>query len=128
MDGAIGVTLDTIDKDGLRPEVLVLKRYVPWQERVTTHADSSHLKFVVYPAVDGSWRAQTIQVYVGEFRPVRCSFPKSWWGMRGDQMDTATGLPGCTFCHVNGFTLGHKTKEGAIALANLALHLNRNPA
>jgi uncharacterized UPF0160 family protein len=115
VDAAIESTLE------VRDALLVLERYAPWQERVTTHHEGSHLKFVVYPAVDGSWRAQTIQVYNDKFRPVRCSFPKVWWGMRGDQLDAATALPGCTFCHINGFVLGHATREGAVALANLAL-------
>ena len=128
VDAAIEATLDDRDANGCRPELLVLERYAPWQERVTTHRDGSHLRFVVYPAVDGSWRAQTIQVYLGQFQPVRCNFPEAWWGMRGDQLDAATALPGCTFCHINGFVLGHATREGAVALAALACHLGRNLA
>lgn len=115
------------DDNGMPGEILVLERYVPWQERVTRSDEGLALKFVVFPAVDGSWRAQTIQVYAGLFQPVRWAFPKTWWGLRGDQMDEVTGLPGATFCHTNGFTLGHATKDGAIALAELALHIGRNP-
>lgn len=127
VDATIEATLDDRDELGRRPELLVLERYTPWQERVTTHPDGAHLQFVIYPAVDGTWRAQTVQVYLGQFQPVRRNFPKTWWGLRDEQMDDITGIPGATFCHINGFTLGHKTKEGVVALAQLALHLDRNP-
>ena len=128
VDAAIAATLEDRDTDGLRPELLLLERHAPWQERVTTHAEGSHIKFVVYPAVDGGWRAQTVQVYLGRFRPVRCVFPREWWGLGDEELSEVTGIPGCTFCHINGFVLGHATKEGAVALTSLALHMDRGPA
>ncbi len=108
-------------------EILVLDRYVPWQERVTRSDEGLHLKFVVFPALDGSWRAQTIQVYAGKFQPVRCEFPRLWWGLDAEQLSIATGVAGCVFCHINGFTMGNNTREGIVALCNLALFMDKFP-
>ena len=108
-------------------EVLVLERYVPWQERVTRSDAAGHIKFVVYPAVDGSWRCQTVQVRLGEFRPVRCNLPTEWWGKDDSALDEIAGIPGCVFCHINGFVVGHRTKAGAVTLAELALSYDRSP-
>lgn len=53
----------------------------------------------------------------------RLRVPSAWFGMRDSQLDELTGVePGATFVHHSGFTGGHKTQAGAIAMVVRALN------
>lgn len=47
--------------------------------------------------------------------------PEKFRGLRGSDLDQATGLQGGIFCHQAGFIAGFKTREAAEAFANLCL-------
>ena len=49
--------------------------------------------------------------------------PEEWRGLRGEELDAVTGVPGGSFVHHNGFTGGHKDKEGLMKM--LAMTLER---
>ncbi len=51
----------------------------------------------------------------------RKPFPKSWHGLRGEDLAEATGVPDAVFCHRNGFMCVADSMDGAVKLANLAL-------
>ncbi len=48
-------------------------------------------------------------------------FPKAWAGLRDEALQQVTGVPDAIFCHRALFLAVAKTKEGALALAKLAL-------
>jgi uncharacterized UPF0160 family protein len=48
-------------------------------------------------------------------------FPDSWAGKRDAELVKATGVADAIFCHNNRFMMVAGSKEGALALAELAL-------
>lgn len=91
---------------------------VPWQETVVT--EFPDVLFVVYPATDSGWRLRTVPRMLGSFAP-RKALPAEWAGLRGDELDQVTGVPGCVFAHRGRFLAGNDTLAGAQALAALAV-------
>ena len=51
----------------------------------------------------------------------RKPLPAAWRGIRNDELDAITGIQGCVFVHASGFIGGHKTYQGALAMARKAL-------
>lgn len=52
----------------------------------------------------------------GQRKPV----PTAWRGLKGVELQEATGIKTATFCHPGGFIGGAYTLEDALALAKLA--------
>ncbi|KAJ1509214.1 hypothetical protein HMI54_002544 [Coelomomyces lativittatus] len=108
------------------PRVLLLEKHAPWKEHLFTMEASKGLQndksilYVVFPDIDGSWRIQCVPKSQGTFEN-RKSLPSSWCGMRDEKLDAVTGVKGGVFVHASGFIGGHRTKEGALQLAKLAL-------
>ncbi len=75
---------------------------------------------VLYRKDVDSWQVITIQKEEHSFE-TRKSLPESWAGKRDEELVSITGVEGAIFCHNKRFMAVTKTKEGAIALAKLAL-------
>lgn len=77
--------------------------------------------YFVYPKTDGGgWKVEAIpQSFHG--MSSRKPLPASWVGLRGEELAKVTGVPDSVFCHRGGFMAVAKSKEGAIALAKIAL-------
>ena len=54
----------------------------------------------------------------------RRMLPAAWHGLRADELDRASGVPGGIFVHRTGFIGGHETRDGAIRMALAALALD----
>ena len=52
----------------------------------------------------------------------RKDLPKAWAGLRDEELAKATGIKDAVFAHRNRFMAVAKTREGAIALAKIALN------
>jgi len=96
---------------------------VPWKDHLYNleEADgtSGKILYVLYPekpTPDAKWRIQTVPVTKDSFQS-RKSLPKPWWGVRDEQLDEVTGVPGGVFVHASGFIGGNKTFDGVKALA-----------
>lgn len=77
--------------------------------------------FVVYPDIGGTaWNAKAVRADVSAFE-TRKPFPESWAGKTGQAMAEASGVEDATFCHTARFIAVAKSKDGAIALANIAI-------
>lgn len=102
--------------------ILVLERFVPWQDRVVTSPDSKHIMLVVFPGSDDDWMVQVVPEQLGHFG-ARMDLPSRWRGLRGAELDAVTeiGIEGAIFCHAAGFIAGHASKEGAIKMAEQAI-------
>lgn len=123
--------------------ILLIPFGVPWKEHLFNleseasgaeaepKLDSSHqLYYVIYPesgAPGSKWRVQCVPVSEGSFES-RKPLPESWRGVRDADLDSVlaadadkhnnTRIPeGAVFVHASGFIGGHKTKEGALAMA-----------
>ncbi|KAL4919277.1 metal-dependent protein hydrolase [Aspergillus aurantiobrunneus] len=111
---------------------------VPWKEHLYNFEKEAkaanqgaeaerEVSYVLYPesATEGSkWRVQAVSVNEGSFVS-RKPLPEKWRGVRDADLDgvlAAEGgeptIPeGAVFVHASGFIGGHKTREGAYAMA-----------
>ena len=105
-------------------QLLVLDRFCPWKEHLleieAENGAAGSVIYVLYGDASGSWRIQAVPDRVDSFSNRR-PLPKAWQGIRDEALSQLTGIPGCVFIHANGFIGGHKNKEGALAMARLAL-------
>lgn len=98
-------------------KILVLGQYVPWEVPVSTIPE---ILYVVYPHPSGTWSVKTARENLSSFKS-RKNLPEAWAGKVNEELQKITGVPDATFCHNARFTCGAKSKEGALALAKLAL-------
>ncbi len=77
--------------------------------------------FVVYPrSSDGFWGVKAVGEDPRTFVN-RKNLPKLWAGLRDEELENVTGVPGAIFCHRGLFFAVAKTKEGAMKLAQIAV-------
>eukprot|EP00842_Homolaphlyctis_polyrhiza_P000733 jgi/Hompol1/1660/HPOL_004941-RA len=106
--------------------IIVLDQFCPWKEHL--HDLENELKlagndlplYVLYGDSSASWRVQAVPLSPSSFLS-RKALPEPWRGIRDDALSALTGVEGCVFVHATGFIGGCQTREGAIALAKLAL-------
>ena len=100
--------------------ILVLEKTVPWKDTVLEVDKNEDILYVVYQDVTGLWCTQTVLKEATSFA-ARKNLPKTWGGLNNDELSNHTGIDNCTFCHPALFICGNKTKEGAIAMAKMAV-------
>jgi uncharacterized UPF0160 family protein len=104
--------------------ILVMDSAWPWHESTLSDPD---VIFTVYPNEVGTWMIKCVP-HNGEDRfSKRLPLPAAWAGKRDDELSKLLDLPGVVFCHPGRFIGGHKTKEGALQMARMALHLGPKP-
>ncbi len=94
--------------------VIVLDKSYPWLDIASSFPE---LLFVILPDAD-RWKVRTVSD--GVFKN-RKDFPISWAGLRDADLAKVTGVPDALFCHNKRFIVVAQSKEGALALAKLAL-------
>jgi uncharacterized UPF0160 family protein len=100
--------------------LLVLEQDVPWKEFVLSAPAYEQLLFVIAPDTQAKWHVNTVPDQPGSFAN-RKSLPAAWAGLDWEELDRAVGIPDCVFCHRARFVAGHRTKDGALEMARLAL-------
>ena len=98
--------------------LIVLDRFLPSGETLSTFPEPL---FVVFPRQDGKWNVKAIRNDSAVFKN-RKDFPESWAGKRDAELAALTGIADAIFCHNGRFMAVAKSKEGALALAQLALN------
>lgn len=100
---------------------------VPWKDHLfkleAEQGNGQQVLYVLYPestAPDAKWRIQAVPVASGSFES-RKALPENWRGFRDEKLDEVSAIPGGVFIHAAGFTGGHKTYEGVMAMAKKAL-------
>jgi len=99
----------------------------PWKahllELEEEAAEKGVVKYVLYPDQNGKWRVQCVPL--GDDAPFqnRLTLPEAWRGLRDAALSSALGLDGCIFVHAGGFIGGHEHRDGALAMANMALEV-----
>jgi len=92
---------------------------MPWTRVVVD--EMPDVLFVIYPDSDGNqYQVKTVPVEAGSFT-ARKDLPKSWSGLRDQELATVTGVADSVFCHLNLFIGGARSLDGAVRLAELAL-------
>ncbi|CAI4212226.1 unnamed protein product [Parascedosporium putredinis] len=101
----------------------------PWKDHLYSlekeSGGASEVVYVIYPEkpVPGAkWRVQAVPSSKDSFES-RKALPAAWRGFRDEELDGITNIPGGVFVHAAGFIGGHKTLEGAKAMAAKALEL-----
>lgn len=105
-----------------RNNILILEKFVPWKETILENEsqEAKNILYVITPSNREGYTIMAVPKEVGTFE-VRKPFPKSWAGLRDEELVKETGVETATFCHNNKFLCVTKTKEDAIALAKLAI-------
>lgn len=105
-------------RDAEDPRILVLERRVPWEDAVFDLGLTDAL-YVVRPA-GKQWTISAVPPERNSFAQ-RLPLPEAWGGLRDDAFATATGVADATFCHPARFVCGALSRDGAVALAKLAV-------
>jgi uncharacterized UPF0160 family protein len=91
---------------------------MPWHEPVVTGAPEA--LYVVAPKSDGTWGVQAVPRVLGQFAN-RKDLPAAWAGLQAAELSALTGVADARFCHTARFLAVAASREGALALAGLAL-------
>ncbi|EPE08211.1 myg1 protein [Ophiostoma piceae UAMH 11346] len=105
----------------------------PWKDHLYTKEAETEAKtgteskvvYVLYPDNEQRWRVQCVPAAKDSFTS-RKPLPEAWRGHRDGELDKileGTVEPGAVFVHAAGFIGGHRTFEGALAMAKKALEL-----
>jgi uncharacterized UPF0160 family protein len=112
--------------------ILVLPEGMPWadhlynleKETQQPQGVAPQVLYVLFPEdkPEGKWRIRAVSKENGGFEN-RKDLPDAWKGVRDEQLDQVSGIPGCVFVHAAGFIGGNKTFDGALAMAQKALEM-----
>lgn len=98
------------------PRLLVLDNHI----RKEAISIIPEVLYVVHPYHNLTWTLRATRLNEKSFQS-RKPLPINWAGKSGEELEKITGVSGATFCHNGRFIANAKTKDGAIALAVLAL-------
>jgi len=107
---------------GEDPRILVLDRGMPWKNVVFSH--DLPVLFTVSPASNGNWMLDTMPPEPGSFAQ-RLPLPEAWAGLEAEALVAKTGIPDAVFVHLRRFVAAAKSREGALAMARMAMGENR---
>jgi uncharacterized UPF0160 family protein len=99
--------------------VLELPSGMPFRSAIE-NAGADHLLFVVHPR-KGDWGLTGIRKSDDGFE-LRADLPAAWAGLSNAELEDACGVKGATFCHNGLFIAAARTREAALAMAELAVN------
>ena len=97
--------------------VVIFSGNWPWERVLSAH---SEVLYIISPHNEKRWHLETVPGEPGGFVPRR-PLPKEWAGKTGEELQKITGVSDAIFCHNNLFVASAASREGALALAKLAL-------
>ncbi|WEJ34057.1 MYG1 family protein [Devosia sp. SD17-2] len=98
--------------------VLELPMGMPFRPAIVK-AGAEHLLFVVHPR-DKDWCLTGIRRGDEGFE-LRADLPVAWAGLTNEALEAASGVAGASFCHNGRFIAAAKTREAALAMAEIAV-------
>lgn len=111
------LVLQAIARTG-QGRVLELPMGMPFRPAIVK-AGADHLLFVVHPR-ERDWCVTGIRRGDEGFE-LRADLPAAWAGLTNHDLEAACGVTGATFCHNGRFVAAAKTREAALAMADLAV-------
>lgn len=105
-------------RSAVDPAILLLERRVPWEDAVF-ELGLSQILYVVRPA-GRDWTCSAVPPEKGSFAQRR-PLPDAWAGLRDEALAAITNVPDASFCHPARFVCGARSRDGALALARLAV-------
>ncbi|MFC7472739.1 MYG1 family protein [Dankookia sp. GCM10030260] len=103
---------------GEDPRLLVLDRGMPWKNVVFAHG--LPVLFTVSPASNGNWMVDTMPPEPGSFEQ-RMPLPEDWAGLDAAALAARSGVADAVFVHLRRFVGAARSREGAVAMARLAM-------
>lgn len=101
--------------------VMVFEESIPWIDNFFELGGEVHpAQFVIMPA-GKHWKLRGVPPTNHERLQVRKPLPKSWAGLREEDLKALSKIPGAIFCHKGRFISIWETKEDAIHASRLAL-------
>ncbi|MDR3436379.1 MYG1 family protein [Telmatospirillum sp.] len=100
------------------PGILVLEQRLPWEDAVFD-LNLTEIFYVVRPA-GTDWTCSAVPPEKGSFAQRR-PLPDAWAGLRDEALAKVSSVPDATFCHPARFVCGARSRDGAVALARLAV-------
>ncbi|KQV70324.1 MYG1 family protein [Rhizobium sp. Root1220] len=101
-----------------RGRILELPMGMPFRAAIVK-AGADHLLFVVHPR-ENDWCLTGIR-RADEGFELRADLPAAWAGLTHRDLEAACGVAGASFCHNGRFIAAAKTREAALAMAELAV-------
>lgn len=98
--------------------VLELPMGMPFRPAIVK-SGADHLLFVVHPR-DKDWCLTGIRRADDGFE-LRADLPVAWAGLTGADLEAACGITGASFCHNGRFIAAAKSREAALAMAEIAV-------
>ncbi|ARO30695.1 MULTISPECIES: MYG1 family protein [unclassified Rhizobium] len=98
--------------------ILELPRGMPFRPAIVK-AGADHLLFVVHPR-EKDWCVTGIRRGDDGFE-LRADLPATWAGLTNSELEAVCGIEGASFCHNGRFIAAAKTREAALAMAELAV-------
>ncbi len=137
---AVGKAIEAPQRYAVHPLLMELDPFVPFvdalwgiegSEDARLSNAAASLQLVVFRSVNGNWLVQCVpprgerngkklltRAADGTASP---GLPVEWAAKVEADLRAVTGVPDAVFCHANRFLAGAETREGALALAHLAL-------
>jgi uncharacterized UPF0160 family protein len=98
--------------------IVLSEEFPAWRSALMQTPDAL---YAIYPRSDGLWSLKAVPVGNGSYDP-RKALPEAWGGKGEEELQKVTGVADAVFAHRGLFMAAARSKEGAIALANLALN------
>ncbi|OYR08442.1 MYG1 family protein [Brucella grignonensis] len=98
--------------------VLELPLGMPFRSAIVK-AGADHLLFVVHPR-NNDWCLTGIRKSDDGFE-LRADLPAAWAGLTNGDLEAVCGIEGANFCHNGRFIAAARTREAAIAMADIAV-------
>lgn len=122
----------TYAKDAIVADEAILSIYQKTEDKRIVVLDKNYAKneileklpetlYIVYPReTDNSWGVEAIRKDFRSFVNKK-NLPKSWAGLKDEELQNVTGVRDAIFCHRALFMAVAKSKEGAVKLAQIAV-------
>ncbi|ABC91391.1 putative metal-dependent hydrolase protein [Rhizobium etli CFN 42] len=104
--------------DAGQGRILELPRGMPFRPAIVK-AGADHLLFVVHPR-EKDWCVTGIRRAEDGFE-LRADLPAAWAGLTNGELEAVCGIEGASFCHNGRFVAAAKTRDAALAMAELAV-------
>ena len=108
-------------KSPVEAKILTLPEFIPCQKQLR----DTEIAFIIFPSNRGGYCIQPLKRK--HSLNYKCSFPESWLGLEGKELQTETGLNSANFCHKGGFIMTVDDVNDAISACKISLeHFTEN--
>jgi len=116
-DVAAITTIEEALENRAHDHLLILDRFMPWQNTVLSSENADDVEFVIFPDKGGDYRLVTVPISKDDMFTPRKPLPASWAGLEGAALEQACGVEGATFCHNGRFVAGAKNYIGVLQMS-----------